>query len=279
LDPKPRYLRLYVSSLRSAYYSRPGTRDLFHHLLLLAKREERAPGKERKVIWDGQEIVLERGEFTFTYRGLARDLKMSASTIHDNLKMLAEMKMLNAKPGKGRTRFSIVKICNWETYQPEWESSEQSTERQPNASRTLAEHPRIIGERDNRKRRGPKLPLGPNLERLERLYKGCQYWRESAAKQALRWAGPKGEDFLGYVSQLRAKSKPEYMPGPTSAYRRWKEDNRATAESQTKIPTLTTVAIVKETGVEKVHIPTADLQNRLATLRKEHGEHAVRVVA
>jgi hypothetical protein len=112
---------------------------------------------------------------------------------------------------------------------------------------------------------------------LCRLYKGCRYWKEAGGKQALRWAGERSEEFLAYAAKVRAASKPDYMPGPASLYRKWKEEQTTT--SQVTIPVMTTVAILRDSGVTKVQVPTADLENQLIQLRKEHGDHAIRVVA
>jgi len=78
------------------------------------------------------EIKLEAGQFLFGRKTAAKELKMKPGSVRDRMKKLAKMENLVIQPA---THYSVVTICNWETYQPPRKTkhhpSRQPTDTQP----------------------------------------------------------------------------------------------------------------------------------------------------
>ena len=62
------------------------------------------------------QVRVEKGQFIFGSRQAAEDLKQSKSSIHRRLVLLEKMGNVGRKVGQ---HFTMVTICNWDTYQPE----------------------------------------------------------------------------------------------------------------------------------------------------------------
>jgi DNA-binding transcriptional MocR family regulator len=105
----------------------PTARILLMHLLLLANP---------------------KGQVLTSTRSLSKLLGFSNSTVHEAIKRLETYQMAERSTEHKK---SLILICNWYKYQT---TTERPTERQPNASRTLAERRpldvRIENENKNR---------------------------------------------------------------------------------------------------------------------------------
>jgi hypothetical protein len=64
--------------------------------------------------WNGQEITLKAGQFIFGRHQAAEDLGMKRSTVRNQMALLQELGNLDIKSD---SRFSLVTVCNWNTYQ------------------------------------------------------------------------------------------------------------------------------------------------------------------
>lgn len=74
----------------------------------------RANYMQKPLLLSGEEIQLERGQFLTGRISASEELRMSASMVYRSLKTLEK---INAISVKSNNRFSVVTICNYESYQ------------------------------------------------------------------------------------------------------------------------------------------------------------------
>jgi hypothetical protein len=108
------WLRLHRQILDWEWYNEPNTFRLFIHLLLKANH------KQNK--WQGK--TIEAGQLVTGRKQLALELKLSEQKIRTSLERL---KSTNEITIKSTSKYSIITICKWETYQP-LKDTEQPTE-------------------------------------------------------------------------------------------------------------------------------------------------------
>jgi hypothetical protein len=129
---------------------------LFSWLMATAKDEQRPADNPRRILWEGRSRTLDAGQFTTNYRLISDALRWPVGTVHHYMQALQTLGVVALESAKGRTLFSIVTICNWSDYQPEWSTTRTLTERYLNANRTLTERPKRKRERE----RGKEDPEG-----------------------------------------------------------------------------------------------------------------------
>ena len=256
---------------------------LFLYLMATAKEEQRAEDSLRRITWNGKERALQAGQFTFALRPTAEILEWSKSKLHRQLKALEDLGVITLEPAKGGTRFSVVTLCKWNDYQPDWPGSETPVKRQRDASETPAGHPKREIERE--KDKNPPTPLSPaHMDRLLRVYDGCQHWSEAGGKQALRWAGDKAEEFLDFAQGQRDTSRDPiiYMPKPVNLYRRWKDKGSPANGSRAGVKNPNKawkVQVVEGHTKRTISVRESDLEAKLNELRAQYGESSVRVIS
>jgi hypothetical protein len=73
------------------------------------------------------EVEVLPGQFIFGRKTVAEELEMSPSTLYDRMQKLKGMKNINIQ---SNSHYSIVSICNWETYQQGENKKQQASNRQ-----------------------------------------------------------------------------------------------------------------------------------------------------
>ena len=72
-------------------------------------------------------IPIKRGQFLFGRKKAAKELRMKPSSVRDRMKKLKNMQNIDIKPD---THYSVVTVCNYDSYQNKKTSIQQAT-RQP----------------------------------------------------------------------------------------------------------------------------------------------------
>jgi hypothetical protein len=103
------YVRLYRQILDTSFFNNSHTFHLFIHLLLTAN------WKEKKTVFNGEEIIIKRGSLIFGRKKTAVATGICESTIYDNIKTLEK---LNTIQIKSNNKFSIITIVNYNKYNP-----------------------------------------------------------------------------------------------------------------------------------------------------------------
>jgi len=102
------FVKLFRSSLESAVFSNANLWKVWCYCLL------RANYKERKILFDGEEIFLSSGQFITGRLQGANDCNMNPSTFRNQLKKLEGLTMLDINSDNKK---SIITIINWSSYQ------------------------------------------------------------------------------------------------------------------------------------------------------------------
>jgi DNA replication protein DnaD len=96
----------------SWYYKRSTVVHLFIHLLIKANH------KDKKIFWNGKEIIIKRGELLTGLKKLSEETGISIQSIRTALNIL---KSTNTITIKSTNKFSIIQIVNYNQYQSEEE--------------------------------------------------------------------------------------------------------------------------------------------------------------
>lgn len=122
------WIKLHRKILENPVFQKPELFQLFSYCLL------RANHSETKIIWNGQEEILEIGCFITGRKSIAGDTGQNESAIYRNLKVLKKLNMISVK---SNNKYSVVKVLNYGVYQ----GSETESEQPVNNQRTTSEQP------------------------------------------------------------------------------------------------------------------------------------------
>jgi hypothetical protein len=102
------WIKLHRKLLDTSFYGNPLTVALFIHCLLKANH------KDKKILWNGKEIVITRGSFVTGLKVLSKETGISIQSIRT---AFVNLKSTNTLTIKTTTKFRIVTILNYEQYQ------------------------------------------------------------------------------------------------------------------------------------------------------------------
>lgn len=174
------WISLHRQIVEWEWYNEPNTFRLFIHLLLKANH------KPKK--WQGK--TIEAGELVTGRKQLAQELKLSEQKIRTSLERL---KSTNEITIKSTSKFSVITICKWETYQPQ-KGIEQPTE-QPAAQPTNNQQI-TTNNNDNNDNKGKRVAFAPpSLPEIQSYFA-----IKIAEKQLSLNAGIEAEKFLSHYS-------------------------------------------------------------------------------
>ena len=129
------WIKLHRKILDNPIFLKPDLYQLFSYCLL------RANHNETKIIWNGKEVVLEKGSFITGRKVLALATGQTESAVYKRLDSLRKMGMTTQK---SNNKFTIVKVLNYSVYQGEEIDGEQPSnnkvttkEQQGNTDNTL----------------------------------------------------------------------------------------------------------------------------------------------
>jgi hypothetical protein len=102
------WILLHRKLLENPIFLKPELLQLFIYCLLKANHEP------NRIIFNGKEIVIQKGQFITGRETLSRELKQNGLTTYKRLKILQNLEILNIK---SNNRFSLVTIENYRFYQ------------------------------------------------------------------------------------------------------------------------------------------------------------------
>ena len=112
------WIKLHRKFLEWEWYTDSKMVHLFIHLLLSASIEDRK--------WKG--IVLQRGQLATTYPELSKKTGLTVQNLRTCLEKLEYSQIINRKV---TNKYTLVTICNYESYQSAESIDQQATNRQP----------------------------------------------------------------------------------------------------------------------------------------------------
>ena len=74
----------------------------------------RANHKPTKIIWNGEEMVLEKGQFITGRIAASKETGIPKGTIYDNLRLLSHLMLISLNPNN---RFTLISVLNYSKYQ------------------------------------------------------------------------------------------------------------------------------------------------------------------
>lgn len=175
-------------------------------------------------------IQMKPGDFIFGRNRAAEDLGMSPSTVKKRMDKLREMGNINVK---SNSHYSIVSICNWESYQSVDLGKEQASNRQVTGKEQAS----------NTDKTGKTGKNKPNIafSAFWDAYKKKEGDKPRAERLWLKLSDSEREFIMGmlpgYVASFTQK---KYQPYPTSFLnqRRWENEdeiNRSTDNSTVEV--------------------------------------------
>lgn len=100
------------------------------------------------------EVKVDKGQFIFGRKSSAKDLGMNQSTLYKRLKKLEKLGNCNTQ---SNSHYTLVTICNWETYQDSKKPLEQGKEQLSNNQVTTREQPSNTDKNDNNYKNEKKI--------------------------------------------------------------------------------------------------------------------------
>lgn len=123
------WVKLHRKLIENPIFLKPDLLQLFIYCLLKANHEP------NKIIFNGKEIIIERGQFITGREVLAKDLNQNGRSTYDRLKVLENLQILNIK---SNNRFTLVTIVNYTFYQIEEQKSNNKSNNKPTTSQQQA---------------------------------------------------------------------------------------------------------------------------------------------
>lgn len=99
--------------------------------------------KDRKILFDGEIVIISRGQFLTSLSKLAETWKWSRSSVHRFLELLERDKMINKVRN---TNGTLITIVNYDNFQGCDNASETRTEHERNTNETRMKHGRNADE-------------------------------------------------------------------------------------------------------------------------------------
>jgi DnaD/phage-associated family protein len=130
------WISLHRKLIENPIFLKPDLLQLFIYCLL------RANHKPNKIIFNGKEMIIKRGQFITGREVLSKELKQNGITTYKRLKILENLDILNIK---SNNKFSLVTVVNYDLYQSDLEESNNKS----NNKGTTKEQPGNTNNNDN----------------------------------------------------------------------------------------------------------------------------------
>lgn len=125
------YAKLWRKIFDSGWYTKPLTCHLAIHLILKANH------KDKKFIFNKKEMVCKRGQLITGRNQLAKETGLSTQNIRTSLDTLSNCGFLTIK---STNKFSIITICNYDSYQDKNIETNQQTNKQVTSKQPATNH-------------------------------------------------------------------------------------------------------------------------------------------
>lgn len=219
------YVCLWRKSVASAVFQNDGLWKVWCWCLMRANwKENHVPITTGR----GQSIAtVKPGQFVFGRKTASEELGMRPSTVQDRMAKLEKMGNIVRQPS---THYTVITVCNWESYQSERLSarqpSRQPSDNQPSTNRQPTDTEKKLNQEKKDKKKEPMQPAvatsPPGFEKFWSAYPGprryegkpqcLKKWKadnlEAKADLILRWL-EWNKKHPGWI-----KDSGEFIPGP-----------------------------------------------------------------
>jgi transcription initiation factor IIE alpha subunit len=133
------WIKLHRGFTKFEWYQDANTMRLFLHLLIMANH--------KKAKWQGN--VIERGQLITSRGHLSRDLGMTVQVVRTSLAKLEKTENITIKT---TSKFTMLSICNYDTYQSEGGENNQRLNQQITIKQPALNHQLTINKNDKNKK-------------------------------------------------------------------------------------------------------------------------------
>lgn len=123
------WIKLHRKLLENPIIKKPELLQIFLYCLLKANHEP------EKILFNGEEMVIQRGQFVTGRNVLSNDLNQNGRTLYDRLKILKNLKIINIKTNN---KFSLVTVVNYGLYQSTDGEANSNSNNEPTTSQQQA---------------------------------------------------------------------------------------------------------------------------------------------
>lgn len=118
------YIKLYRSMLTNPIFKNSKILHIWIYFLLKANHQNNT------IIFNNQEIIIERGSFLTGLHSIARDTGLSIQNARSALTALSKMKMIEKSTSKSTNKFTYLTICNYNIFQTSENQHNKETNKQ-----------------------------------------------------------------------------------------------------------------------------------------------------
>jgi hypothetical protein len=134
------YILAWRKFTETSFYKNSYCFHLAMHLLFKANH------KENRIIFNGQEIEIKRGQAIVGRHIIASETGIAEGTVYDKLKILEKCGFCNIK---SNNRFSVITILNYDSYQSNNKPKQQPKQQPSNNQPTTSQQPANTNNNDN----------------------------------------------------------------------------------------------------------------------------------
>jgi hypothetical protein len=206
------WIKIHRKILDNPIAGNPKLLSLFIHCLVKANHEEKT------IIWNQQEMVIERGSFVTGLKKLAQVTGLSFQNVRTALLTLYNLGMLQKSTTKSTTKFSYISVCNYNTYQLKEEMANNQTNKQVTINQQSTNNQSTTNKNEKKEKNEKKKNI--TSQEIEAEFESWwKDWRISikARSPGREYPGEKAES-LKFFRVLRKKLSLEDLRRATRNY-------------------------------------------------------------
>ena len=168
------WIKLYRSSIQNPAFQKPHTWHYFQYCLLKANHTDKS------ILWNKEEIIIERGCFITGRKEAAKETGLSQQNIRTALLTLHNLGMIEKSTIKSTSKYTYIKVCNYDTYQQQdiqsnHQINQQSTSNQPAINQQLTTNNNDKNDKNDNKRDRICKFIPPNIEDVKKYITENKY--------------------------------------------------------------------------------------------------------
>ena len=137
------YVRLHREIINNPIFKKPLINHLFVYCLL------RANHKDNKMVFNCQEIEVERGSFICGRKKLSEATGETEQNVRSALRTLQNLGMLQISTTKSTSKYSYITVCNYNDYQYNGDEGNQQTNHEPTSNQPASNQQATTDNNDN----------------------------------------------------------------------------------------------------------------------------------
>jgi len=158
------WIKLHRKFLETSFYQSSQCVHLALHCLLKANH------KDKKIIWNNNEMIVRAGEFITGRKALRKETRLTEQKIRTALLILCNVGFITIKT---TNKFSIISICKYNEYQIQetgnnQQSNQQITNKQPTSNQQITTNKNDKNDKNEKKR--TLTPAQDFVERFKQSY-------------------------------------------------------------------------------------------------------------